>query len=56
MSAGVAAGTPAISLSYDLTGSYDLVLRIFALLGIAAYILTMVTIKKSNKVNRNFNA
>lgn len=55
MSAGVAAGTPAISLSYDLTDSYDLVLRIFALLGIATYILTMVTIKKSSQINKNLN-
>lgn len=53
MSAGVAAGTPAISLSYDLTGTYDLVLVIFALLGLAAYLLTMLTIKRSSDVQRN---
>lgn len=45
MSAGVAAGTPVLNLFYDLLGSYDTVLILFALLGAGTYVLTMVTLK-----------
>jgi len=53
MSAGAAAGTPAMSLSYDFTGSYDLVLIVFAVLGTITYVITMKTIKKSSELINN---
>ncbi len=56
MSAGVAVGTPALNISYDLMGSYDLALAIFAVLGLVNYLLTMVTIKKLPEIDENLNS
>ncbi len=53
MSAGIAVGTPVINLSYDFTGSYDLVLIIFVVLGAITYVITMKTIKKSSEFLTN---
>jgi MFS family permease len=45
--AGIALGTPIINFTYDLTGSNNMILIIFTILGILNMILTYITLKKA---------
>ncbi|HCS10791.1 MAG TPA: hypothetical protein DIV40_04975, partial [Clostridiales bacterium] len=45
--AGIALGTPIINFSYDLTGSNNIILIIFTILGIFNMLLTFIALKKA---------
>ena len=45
--AGTALGTPLINLTYDLTGSNNIILIIFTILGIFNMLLTFIALKKA---------
>jgi MFS family permease len=45
--AGIAIGTPIINLTYDLTGSNDMILIAFTILGIFNMLLTIIALKKA---------
>ncbi|NLK64351.1 MAG: MFS transporter [Tissierellia bacterium] len=44
--AGIALGTPVINFTYDLTGSNNIILIIFTILGILNMLLTYITLRK----------
>lgn len=47
--AGIALGTPVINFTYDLTGSNNMILIIFTILGVLNMVLTYITLRKQGR-------